>query len=126
MSASVLIADDDPNISRALGFLMRQEGYDVRIVADGEQALAAVSSDPPDVILLDVMMPKGNGYDVCRALRANGSYGNIRIIMLTAKGGEADQKVGMELGANAYITKPFAIIDVVSCVQSVLSTRMPE
>jgi len=123
MSASVLIADDDPNISRALGFLMRQEGYDVRIVADGEQALATVSSDPPDVILLDVMMPKGNGYDVCRALRANRSYGNIRIIMLTAKGGEADQRVGMELGANAYITKPFAITDVVSCVQSVLSTQ---
>ena len=123
MSASVLIADDDPNISRALGFLMRQEGHDVRVVADGEQALAAVRSDPPDVILLDVMMPKGNGYDVCRALRANRSYGNIRIIMLTAKGGEADQRVGMELGADAYITKPFAIIDVVSCVQSVLSTQ---
>lgn len=123
MVASILIADDDPSISRALSFLMQQEGHTVRIVADGEQALAAVANDPPDVILLDVMMPRGNGYDVCRTLRSNRSYGNIRIIMLTAKGGEADQRVGMELGADAYITKPFAIADVVICVKNVLSDR---
>jgi DNA-binding response OmpR family regulator len=102
---------------------MQQEGHAVRIAADGEQALAAVANDPPDVILLDVMMPRGNGYDVCRALRSNRAYGDIRIIMLTAKGGEADQRVGLELGADAYIIKPFAIADVVSCVKSVLSGR---
>ena len=69
------------------------------------------------------MMPKSNGYEVCRTLRANRSYDGIRIVMLTARGGEADQRVGMDLGADAYIAKPFAIADVVSCVKSVLARR---
>src|SRR5690606_491758 len=71
MTASVLIADDDPSISRALSFLMQKEGHDVRTVADGEQALAAIERRRPDIVLLDLMMPKGNGYEVCRTLRAN-------------------------------------------------------
>ena len=121
MTASVLIADDDPSISRALSFLMQREGHDVRTVADGEQALAAIERRRPDIVLLDLMMPKGNGYEVCRTLRANRSYDDIRIVMLTAKGGEADQRVGMDLGADAYITKPFAIAEVVACVQAVLA-----
>jgi len=123
MPASVLIADDDPSISRALSFLMQREGHDVRTVADGQQALAAIESRRPDIVLLDLMMPKGNGYEVCRALRANRSYDDIRIVMLTAKGGEADQRIGMDLGADAYISKPFAIAEVVSCVKTVLSRR---
>jgi len=119
--ASVLIADDDPSISRALSFLMQREGHDVRTVADGQQALAAIERKRPDIVLLDLMMPKGNGYEVCRALRADRRYDDIRIVMLTAKGGEADQRIGMDLGADAYIAKPFAIADVVSCVKSVLA-----
>lgn len=121
--ASVLIADDDPSISRALSFLMQREGHDVRTVADGQQALSAIESRKPDVVLLDLMMPKSNGYEVCRALRADRAYDDIRIVMLTARGGEADQRIGMDLGADAYIAKPFAIADVVSCVQSVLARR---
>lgn len=121
MAASVLIADDDSSISRALSFLMEREGHDVRTVADGEQALAAIERKRPDIVLLDLMMPKGNGYEVCRTLRANRSYDDIRIVMLTAKGGEADQRIGMDLGADAYISKPFAIAEVVSCVQAVLA-----
>ena len=121
MTASVLIADDDPSISRALSFLMQREGHDVRTVADGEQALAAIEHRRPDIVLLDLMMPKGSGYEVCRTLRANRCYDDIRIVMLTAKGGEADQRVGMGLGADAYITKPFAIAEVVACVQAVLA-----
>src|SRR4051812_20851185 len=112
MSASVLIADDDPNILRALSFLMEREGHQVRTAADGQQALAAIAETPPDLVLLDLMMPKGNGYDVCRTLRVDRSYDDVRIVMLTAKGCEADQRVGMDLGADAYITKPFAIADV--------------
>jgi DNA-binding response OmpR family regulator len=123
MSASVLIADDDPNISRALSFLMQREGHQVRTVAEGQQALAAIAERMPDVVLLDLMMPKGNGYDVCRTLRANRSYDDIRIVMLTAKGCEADRLVGMDLGADAYITKPFAVGDVVQCVSEVLARR---
>lgn len=121
MAASVLIADDDASISRALRFLMQREGHDVRTAADGEQALAAIESERPDVVLLDLMMPKGNGYEICRTLRADRRYDSIRIVMLTAKGGEADQRVGMDLGADAYISKPFAIAEVVACVRAMLA-----
>lgn len=121
MAASVLIADDDASISRALRFLMQREGHDVRTAADGEQALAAIESERPDVVLLDLMMPKGNGYEICRTLRADRRYDGIRIVMLTAKGGEADQRVGMDLGADAYISKPFAIAEVVTCVRAMLT-----
>ena len=112
ISASVLIADDDPNILRALRFLMQREGHDVRTAIDGQQALAAIAETPPDLVLLDLMMPQGNGYEVCRTLRVARSYNDVRIVMLTARGGEADQR-GMDLGADAYVTKPFAIDDVV-------------
>jgi DNA-binding response OmpR family regulator len=123
MSASVLIADDDASISRALRFLMQREGHDVRMAADGEQALAEIEKRRPDVVLLDLMMPKGNGYEVCRTLRADPSYDNVRIVMLTAKGRESDQRVAMELGADAYISKPFAIAEVVACVKEVLARK---
>jgi two-component system, OmpR family, alkaline phosphatase synthesis response regulator PhoP len=123
VSASVLIADDDPNIVRALRFLMHRQGLDVRTAGDGETALAAIEETPPDLVLLDLMMPKGSGYEVCRALRANRSYDDVKIVMLTAKGSESDQRIGMDLGADAYITKPFAIDDVVRCVADVLARR---
>ena len=123
MPASVLIADDDASILRALTFLMQREGHDVRTAADGEQALAEIEKKRPDVVLLDLMMPRGNGYEVCRTLRANRSYDDVRIVMLTAKGREADQRVGMDLGADAYITKPFAIAEVISCVKEVLARK---
>ena len=119
--ASILIADDDPNILRALTFLMRREGHDVRTATDGQQVLTAVVDHPPDVLLLDLMMPRGNGYDVCKILRASPDYNDVRIVMLTARGGTADQNAGLALGADAYVTKPFAIGDVVDCVASVLA-----
>ncbi|MEP7239262.1 MAG: response regulator [Devosia sp.] len=127
MPASILIADDDPNILRALTFLMRREGYDVRVAADGEATLAAIAEATPDVLLLDLMMPRANGYDVCRKLRASSDYDDVRIIMLTARGGDADHSKGLAAGADAYVTKPFAISDVVDCVAGVLaSPRQPQ
>ncbi len=119
--ASILIADDDPNILRALAFLMREEGHQVRTVADGDAALAAIAEAPPEVVLLDVMMPRRNGYDVCRVLRSDPHHGRLLIVMLTAKGREADKQAGMELGVDAYLTKPFAIRDVVGCIASLLA-----
>lgn len=121
MPASVLIADDDPNILRALSFLMQREGHVVRTAIDGRQALDAVEQERPDLVLLDLMMPRANGYDVCRALRSNPGHAGVRIIMLTAKGRDADEQAGLALGADAYITKPFAISDVTECVARVLS-----
>src|SRR5690348_12050293 len=105
MAASVLIADDDPNIVRALSFLMRSDGYDVRTAGDGEEALAAVRAASPDLLLLDVMMPKKNGYEVCRAIRAAPAGQTIRIVMLTAKGREDERRAGLDLGVDAYVTK---------------------
>ena len=123
--ASILIADDDPNILRALAFLMHEQGHDVRTVGDGEAALAAIAAAPPQLVLLDVMMPKRNGYDVCRALRADRHNDHLRIVMLTAKGREADKRAGIELGVDAYLTKPFAIRDVVGCVADMLQRPRP-
>ena len=119
--ASILIADDDPNILRALAFLMYGQGHAVRTVADGEAALAAISEAPPELVLLDVMMPKRNGYDVCRALRANPHFARLRIVMLTAKGRDSDRRTGLDLGVDAYLTKPFAVRDVVGCIADVLA-----
>ena len=125
--ASILIADDDPNILRALTFLMQREGHDVRTARDGQSALEAIAQTRPDLLLLDLMMPRGNGYEVCRALRASPDYNDVRIIMLTARGQESDQRNGLALGADAYVTKPFAINDVVDCVSAVLARpRAPE
>lgn len=93
----------------------------MRTATDGRETLAAVAELPPDVLLLDLMMPHGNGYEVCQALRASAAYNNVRIVMLTARGGEADQSKGLSAGADAYVTKPFAISDVVDCVTAVLA-----
>jgi DNA-binding response OmpR family regulator len=125
ISASILIADDDPNILRALSFLMRREGHDVRTATGGQQALAMVAAAAPDLLLLDLMMPHGNGHEVCRALRANPDHDAVRIIMLTARGQDVDQREGLALGADAYVTKPFAINDVVDCVRRVLAQPRP-
>jgi DNA-binding response OmpR family regulator len=93
----------------------------VPTATDGRQALAAIAEAPPDLVLLDVMMPRGNGYDVCQKVRATPAYDAVRIIMLTAKGREAEQRAGLELGADAYVTKPFAIGDVLDCVAGILA-----
>lgn len=100
---------------------MQREGHDVRTATDGRQTLMAVEQNPPDLLLLDVMMPAGNGYEVCRTLRANPSYGDMRIIMLTARGQESDHRDGLASGADAYVTKPFAIRDVIDCVTAALA-----
>lgn len=120
MSRSVLVADDEPNIVRSLEFLMDQAGYQVRVVHDGEQALQAIEQQPPDLILLDVMMPKRNGYEVCKAIRENPAWQGIHIIMLTAKGQEAEREKGIELGADDYVTKPFSTRALVKKVKGVL------
>lgn len=100
---------------------MQREGHVVRTARDGSETLKAVAESTPDLLLLDVMMPHGNGYEVCRTLRAEPTLGDMRIIMLTARGQEADQRNGLGAGADAYVTKPFAIRDVIDCVSAVLS-----
>jgi DNA-binding response OmpR family regulator len=111
------VVDDEPNIVLSLEFLMRQVGYEVRVARDGEAALASVAENPPDLVLLDVMMPKRDGYDVCQTIRANPAWKNVRIIMLTAKGRDIEREKGLALGADDYVTKPFSTRDVVERVR---------
>ena len=119
--AKILVVDDEPNIVLSLEFLMKQAGFQVRTASDGEAGLAAIAAEAPDLVLLDVMMPRKNGYEVCQAIRANPAWKNIRIIMLTAKGREVEREKGMALGADDYITKPFSTQEVVGRVRELLA-----
>ena len=121
MANKILVVDDEPNIVLSLEFLMKQAGFQVRTASDGEAALTAVASEPPDLVLLDVMMPRKNGYEVCQAIRANPDWKEVRIIMLTAKGREVEREKGLELGADDYITKPFSTQEVVERVRELLT-----
>jgi DNA-binding response OmpR family regulator len=117
---SVLIVDDEPNIVRALQFLMTKAGYIVRVARDGEQALDEIAKAQPDLVLLDAMMPTRDGFDVCQTIRSNPSWAGVRIIMLTAKGRDIEREKGMAMGADDYITKPFSTKDVVAQVEKLL------
>jgi DNA-binding response OmpR family regulator len=121
MANKILVVDDEPNIVLSLEFLMKQAGFQVRTASDGEAALAAITAEPPDLVLLDVMMPRKNGYEVCQAIRAHPEWANLRIIMLTAKGREVEREKGLALGADDYITKPFSTQEVVERVRELLA-----
>ncbi len=123
MAKRVLVVDDEPNIRLSLEFLMRKAGYEVTGVEDGEAALAAFKASAPDLVLLDVTLPKLNGYEVCEAVRANPEWKGVRILMLTARGREIEREKGLALGADDYVTKPFATKDVVERVQALLGTE---
>lgn len=114
MSRSVLIVDDEPSIVLSLEFIIKNAGFDVRVACDGAEALRAIEDSPPDLVLLDVMIPDRDGYDVCQAIRANPIWADIRIIMLTAKGRDIERVKGMALGADDYITKPFSTREVIA------------
>ncbi|OQW91464.1 MAG: two-component system response regulator [Beggiatoa sp. IS2] len=118
---SVLVVDDEPNILLSLEFLMKQSKYQVCTAKDGDEAIHAIETSPPDLILLDVSMPKQNGYQVCETIRANPNWQHIRIIMLTAKGRDIEREKGLALGADEYITKPFSIQEVIDKVKKFLN-----
>ena len=120
MGKKILIADDEPNIVVSLEFLMKQQGYEVAVARDGEEAYAAVAAFRPDLILLDVMMPRMSGYDLCQKLRENPAWQDIRVIMLSAKGRDVEVTKGMAVGADAYVTKPFSTKDLIAKVQELL------
>ena len=121
MTKKILIVDDEPNIVISLEFLMKKEKFEVAVAADGEEALAKVASFNPDLILLDVMMPKKSGFEVCEALRADPAHAALLIMMLTAKGRETEVAKGLAMGANAYMTKPFSTKDLVAKVKELLA-----
>jgi len=120
MPLKVLIADDEPSIVASLEYLMTQSGYTVKTAADGETALALVEQFRPDLVLLDVMMPRRSGYEVCQEMRRREDLRHIKIVMLSAKGRETEVSKGMATGADAYVTKPFSTRELVSRVATLL------
>lgn len=122
MSAKVLIADDEQNILISLEFLMKREGYQVRVAHDGQEAVDAVAKDKPNLMLLDAMMPKKTGFEVCQEIRSNPDNADIIILMLTAKGRDTDMAKGIALGANAYMVKPFSTKELAQKVRDLLGT----
>ncbi len=116
----VLIADDEANIVVSLEFLMKREGHRVSVARDGDAALAAIRELRPDLVLLDVMMPGRSGFEVCQAVRADESLAGVKILMLSAKGRDTDLAKGSALGADAYMTKPFATRELAERVRELL------
>ena len=116
----VLIADDEANIVISLEFLMKREGHRVTVARDGEAALAAIRTERPDLVLLDVMMPGKSGFEVCQAVRADESLAGVKILMLSAKGRDTDLAKGSALGADAYMTKPFSTRELADKVRELL------
>lgn len=122
MSARILIVEDDPNILILLNFLMENSGYQTRTCGDGRSALAAAGDFLPHLVLLDIMLPGQNGYEVCRALRASPAHAATRIVMLSAKGREPEIALAQSLGIDAYLTKPFSTREVAATVRRLLES----
>ena len=120
MPHRILIADDEPNIVASLEFLMRRCDYEVRVARDGDEALQLAEVFRPDLVLLDVMMPRRSGFEVCRLLRENPALRPMRIVMLSARGRDVEVGKGLALGADAYVTKPFSTKELVAKVRELL------
>jgi two-component system alkaline phosphatase synthesis response regulator PhoP len=116
----ILVVDDEIYIVHILDFSLGMEGYEVVTALDGEQALEKVAQQKPDLIVLDIMMPKLDGYETCKALKSNAETKDIPVILLSAKGRNVDQKVGFEVGADDYITKPFSPRKLVDRINAIL------
>ena len=120
MGARILIAEDEPNIVTLLQFLLQGGDHEVRVARDGAEALRLAESFMPNVLLLDVMMPLRNGYEVCRTIRENPALRRVKILMLTARGRDEERENGLALGADAYVTKPFSTKELLAKVRELL------
>jgi DNA-binding response OmpR family regulator len=116
----VLIADDEPNIVAAIEFLLKQRGYDVYTAADGGEALRTVERVVPDLVVLDVMMPQTSGYEVCQTIRRRAEWRHIKVLMLSAKGRDAEVVKGVAMGADLYVTKPFSTRELMARIDGLL------
>jgi len=123
MSRRIVLAEDEPNIVVSLEFLLKKAGHDVSTARDGEAALRLVHEARPDLIVLDVMLPLVDGFEVCRRIREDPGLRETKVLMLTARGRQSEIARGLEAGANAYMTKPFATRDLLSTVAELLSAR---
>lgn len=116
----ILIVDDEPNILLSLDFLMRRGGYEVYIARNGSEALELLQKENPDLVLLDIMMPDVDGYQICTHIKTTPAHQHCKVIFLSAKSKESDVKYGLELGADAYMTKPFSTRNLMQKVEELL------
>jgi len=123
MSKKVILAvDDEPNILMSIEFILDMEGYEVHSARDGDEALEVAERVRPDVILLDINMPRKDGYEVCRILRERADMAGIKVIMLTAKGQTLEKKKGLEVGADEYVTKPFSADELLQSIRTCIES----
>ena len=120
MGKRILIVDDEPSIVVSLEWLMKREGFETVVAVDGEAALAAVAQGAPDLVILDIMLPSMNGFEVCQRIRSEPRWNRIKILILTAKGRDTEVTRGLGLGADAYVTKPFSTKDLVAQIRQML------
>ncbi|WP_372604172.1 response regulator transcription factor [Actibacterium sp.] len=123
MAKKVLLVEDEDNIALALGYLIGKQGYEMHRVGDGDAALTAVADHMPDLIVLDVMLPGRSGYEVCQTIRRDPALNAVRILMMTARGGEVERRKGLALGADAFMTKPFSAKELVAKIDELLTTE---
>lgn len=121
MAYKILVVDDEPSIVRLMEFILARQGHEMLVAVNGEEALQAVQTHQPDLVLLDIMMPRIDGYEVARTLRADPQTANMPIIMLSAKAQEEDIQKGIDVGVNEYITKPFSPEQLVHVVTEYLN-----
>jgi len=126
MSKRILIADDEPNIVAALEYLLQQGGYEVLIARNGDEALALLEDQIPDLVLLDVMMPRKSGYEICSRIRQRPEWRHIKVIMLSAKGRDAEVNKGLAMGADLYVTKPFSTRELMAKINGLLEPASGE
>ena len=122
---SVLLVEDEDNIALALGYLIVRAGYRVRRVATGNAALDALAEGRPDLVVLDVMLPERSGYDICQMIRSDAALAGIKVLMITASGGEVERRKGLAVGADAFMTKPFATADLTAQIHALLAEGAP-
>jgi DNA-binding response OmpR family regulator len=120
MSKRILIADDEPSIVAALEYLLQQGGYEVLIARNGDEALGLIEERAPDLVLLDVMMPRRSGYEICDHIRKRPEWKHIKVVMLSAKGRDAEVSKGLAMGADLYVTKPFSTRELMAKISGLL------
>ena len=119
----ILIVEDEDNIALALGHKLGREGYRLKRVADGAEALPAIRAETPDLVLLDVMLPQVSGYEICQDMRADPALAGVPILMMTARGGAMERRKGLALGADGFVTKPFNLAELMVEVRGLLARR---
>ena len=122
MATRILITEDEPNIVESLTFILNRAGYDVSSVADGEAAMHRLRSNPPDIMVLDVMLPKLNGFEVLKLVKSDPLLKSLPVVILTAKGQTHDRQLAEEIGADAFVTKPFSNRDIIDQIRKLCPT----